>query len=853
MKNSILVTLLFFTSIFWANRLTSQDIVVKVNGLVQDLTSYEPISNQLVSIEISADGMQYQQDLFTNEEGAYESDSVIVSSEGVISATVFDCEGIPHIQTDTFTLSNSFLIFDFLICSDSNNNCQADFSYEYLAPPDTAILFTNLSTGIFEFQYWDFGDGQSSTQPDGVHAYNSPGEYLVCLTIWSDDSSCFDATCETITITGDSCWNSFIYESDDQVSFMFTAESFPGPADYYSWDFGDGETGYGAIINHTYDSTFFGLVNVTLTTYTQPVIPGGDSCIAQSSQEIWVGNVSQECENWFDYSTNDNQTFDFNGYPNPDADHYFWSFGDGQTANGQNVSHTYMYNIDTTVLVSLETWHTNPLGDTCVAMSQQYINVGNEECYAGFTYTVDSLNPFLYSFTDVSTGPVTTYLWDFGEGTSSEEQHPEHLFNDSGSFLVCLTIESDSLGYFCTDTFCEEVQVNYVLTASFEFFQDTLSGEPNVFQFVDFSTGNPDSWYWDFGDGLFSYEQNPVHQYNNPGDYEVCLTAHRMITGNNYVDSICQVLPAPEYFELGGQVYLDNIPMNNFNGDTTIVDHGMAYLYKVYENTLIPSDTQSFDTYGYYWFTNIREGKYLVKIRMMENSLHFDEYAPGYHIQSFSWNDASPILLTDTSQYNSEVRLQSMADLTAGITTLSGYISYAGLATPLLSSLEGVDVLLLNADQQLVKKTLTIENGDFIFEEIPPGSYFLYSEATGLFTYPEPIEVETGMPAIQNIHLQIYEQVLDIPEINNVSIHLGNPYPNPVNKKLWLDYKLVESQQVFVEVFDISGRLLIEESQLLLPGNASLEVDVKKLKKGIYFLNISFPAERTRFIRKIIK
>ena len=54
---------------------------------------------------------------------------------------------------------------------------------------------------------------------------------------------------------------------------------------------------------------------------------------------------------------------------------------------------------------------------------------------------------------------------------------------------------------------------------------ETIQDKETDITFTDLSTNNPTSWYWDFGDGNTSTDQNPVHQYDDYGYYTVTLMA----------------------------------------------------------------------------------------------------------------------------------------------------------------------------------------------------------------------------------------------------------------------------------------------------------------------------------------
>jgi len=349
-------------------------------------------------------------------------------------------------------------------------DCVADFNYTIDSVPGGAyvVQFTDASIGNPQNWMWEFGDGEMSDEQNPEHIYYESGEYMVCLTIFSDSTgNCFDSYCEMIIIGngggGGDCENWFWYDTWDNLTFDFYGESFPYPADYYSWDFGDGTTGSGEFVSHTYDGSTGDIFMVTLTTYLSNP-NAGDSCIAVSSQEIWVGNGGgADCENWFWYDTWDNMTFEFFGesYPYPAAE-FIWDFGDGETGTGQMIEHTYAGVPGEVYLVTLTTYTFDPVtGDSCMAVSMQEIWTGNSggDCENWFWY--ESSNDFTYDFFGESIPyPADHYFWDFGDGTTGGGQFITHTFDPSmgNNFTVCLT----TLSYFpgndsCFATSCQEI------------------------------------------------------------------------------------------------------------------------------------------------------------------------------------------------------------------------------------------------------------------------------------------------------------------------------------------------------------------------------------------------------------
>lgn len=130
--------------------------------------------------------------------------------------------------------------------------------------------------------------------------------------------------------------------------------------------------------------------------------------------------------------------------------------------------------------------------------------------------------PLTVNFTDLSSGPVISWSWDFGNGGTSTAQNPSHEYTSAGTYTVNLTVTSE----ICSDT---ETKTDYITVSTSpvaDFAGDPTSGyAPLTVSFTDLSTNSPTSWSWDFGDGGTSTEQNPTHTYDTAGTYTVSLTA----------------------------------------------------------------------------------------------------------------------------------------------------------------------------------------------------------------------------------------------------------------------------------------------------------------------------------------
>jgi PKD repeat protein len=139
-------------------------------------------------------------------------------------------------------------------------------------------------------------------------------------------------------------------------------------------------------------------------------------------------------------------------------------------------------------------------------------------------------SPYSVRFLDQSTGSPTTWKWDFGDNTTSTEQNPTHVFNQTGAYNVALTASNDQSSDTAIQYRC--VIVNTVPVANFTA-NATAGRTPFTVQFTDESTGAT-SYQWQFGDGATSTEQNPVHTYTTPGSYTVTLVASSADYGSVY-------------------------------------------------------------------------------------------------------------------------------------------------------------------------------------------------------------------------------------------------------------------------------------------------------------------------------
>ncbi|RIK18019.1 MAG: cell surface protein, partial [Chloroflexi bacterium] len=137
---------------------------------------------------------------------------------------------------------------------------------------------------------------------------------------------------------------------------------------------------------------------------------------------------------------------------------------------------------------------------------------------SAFTFTVQDLTA---TFTDTSTGEgITTWFWEFGDGATSNEQNPTHVYAAAGTYRARLTVTNAG----GDDRSGQDVTVTAPLPpapqSAFTFSVNGLD-----VQFTDLSTGQIDSYFWEFGDGTQAFDRNPAHSYATDGRSRSASTA----------------------------------------------------------------------------------------------------------------------------------------------------------------------------------------------------------------------------------------------------------------------------------------------------------------------------------------
>ncbi len=312
-----------------------------------------------------------------------------------------------------------------------------------------------------------------------------------------------------------------ITKTDLHVSADASASSDPdGTIDHYEWNFGDGSP----VVTTTNPVTTHDYASANTYTVTLKVVDNrGGSKTKTEAVTVQAANVNPVSSFT---ATVDHLDVAVNGTASNDPDgtisSYEWDFGDGhtETTTGPTTDHTYTAAGHFVITLKV----TDNRGGT--HSSTQPVDTTmppNQHPNAAFTTSVNKLK---VTFNEGSTDPdgtIASYLWDFGDGTTSTVKNPPvKTYASAGTFTVTLTV-TDNGGE--TDTVSHNVTTvaNVKPTAAFTSSANDLAVSFNAGTSED-SDGTISGYAWKFGDNSTGTGVSPNHTYAAAGSYSVELT-----------------------------------------------------------------------------------------------------------------------------------------------------------------------------------------------------------------------------------------------------------------------------------------------------------------------------------------
>jgi PKD repeat protein len=442
-------------------------------------------------------------------------------------------------------------VFRVTLVVTSNELCRDTATYDVVIHPYIEAAFTiedvvgchpftveinNESINADSYQ-WDFGDGIGFTNDSSstlsytyLNGTDSTVVYPLRLVVFNEEG-CSDTIVRYITVHPEITPQFNVSDLDGCHPLRVTFTDQSVNAINYLWDFGDGA----ASVEHSPVHTFNNFGTADTTYWVNLTVSTSDGeCVKSVSVPITV--YPQVVAEFTFPNALGCGPFDIE-FENLSigGSTFTWNFGDGNpdlvtTDPGAQV-HTFVnsnYVNPQEFLVSLTA--ENSFGCSSEAIKTVTVYPAVE---SNFTASSDKgCHPLTVDFTNLSMGGQT-FVWDFGDGSTSNQALPSHTFTNTGTIDSIYTVKLRSIApnNVCSDSFFMDITVHPYVLANFTI-PDQLGCTP-LDVVLQNSSINASRYYWDFGDGndTVTFDKLPlVHRYfntdfTNQQEFEISLVA----------------------------------------------------------------------------------------------------------------------------------------------------------------------------------------------------------------------------------------------------------------------------------------------------------------------------------------
>lgn len=366
---------------------------------------------------------------------------------------------------------------------------------------------------------WNFGDGSPvSSLPNPIHTFTNSGTtdltYTVQL-IATNAFGCSDTTYGSPVVFGNARANFALTPTVGCSPLLVSSANTSTNAASYLWKFGDGTFSAATIPNHIYtnpsnsSNLTFNCTLVAITSkgcrdsLTSPVL-----VLYKPKADFTVDTPS--CSPKLLTFTNSSIG----------ASTYLWDFG-ASTFTTTNVSKALVNNTGSNIISIVQLIATST--DNCKDTLKVPIVVHPKPEFTIVALPDSGCTALHVDFPDIP--GVKSYQWSFGDGTSSNVGNTSNLYYNNTTVNKTFTVQliaSDNYG--CKDTSYKQIKVFAKPVALFQANPNTVFVPTSPVNCTNLSSGAI-SYYWNFGDGSNSTDTDPVHYYQNIGEYQITLIA----------------------------------------------------------------------------------------------------------------------------------------------------------------------------------------------------------------------------------------------------------------------------------------------------------------------------------------
>ncbi len=601
------------------------------------------------------------------------------------------------------------------------------------------------------------------------------------------------------------CNAGFTFHNSDLTVKFWAAITTNSTAYHHYWNFGDGSTSADTTPVHTYLSA--GTYTVKHIFYKTGV-NGNKECADTIEKRIVLNNpppfVPCNLQVKFSYERDPSQSnkVKFTNLSSPvnDTSKAKWDFGDGSSSYDFNTSHVFansgLYRVCLTVQ------NNTCMLDTCMNVQIQLPPVSCDLVQANFLVEKDSVDKNKCHFTNLTSHfePVDSIRWTFGDGTSSNEINPTHIYSSPGTYNICIRVEKKNTtgSAPCVKEICKQVVVLPVaechLEAKFNFQTDSSNHNKIFFTNASTPASSITNVQWNFGDSTFSNLNNPEHTYAHAGIYNVCL---KVAAGTTCYKEICKTveIKAPEVNcnDISKFTFTrSSVNCMEFKFTPVNQNPGYNYAWSFGDGT---GSTQMSPSHVYF-----RSGNYTVYLTVFRSS------------NCVSTSHQLAETGTCFTCNNIWVKFESYRQLA----TSNKYIFHPLSNYPILSQSWTVTKLNVTGAATI---TLSGSNLEYTFNE--PGDYRVCLRA-----------VTSG---------NCIKEYCDVIHINapNAECTLW-AYPNPANNQVNLALQLVQPAMIHVYIYNSVNILVKQKDQQGSTGNNIVTTNIEGLVPGLYNVKVFY-------------
>ena len=461
-------------------------------------------------------------------------------------------------------------------------------------------------------------------------------------------------------------------------------------------------------------------------------------------------------------------------------------------------------------------------------------NISNP-CIAQFSILQDSLNPSVYHFINYSTNNFYNEWQVNNIVVSSQVNYTDTFLNNPSLNSVCLFVSNAQQSAF--DTSCQNVLIHQCSTT----FSDSIDINTVTFSAQSYPVASV--YNWDFGDSTTQQTQAPnvTHSYNSAGNHLVILKSQNIFSAAN---DTCEAIFS-KTISTFPPAYLGSI-YGYVLADSLYLDYGKIELYQadLLNNRLVLVDSTTIiqdigQGFTYFLFDQIPYGNYFVKATIKDSSIHMGQFyntwaSNNTNSQPYQWQDADEFNLTSQLlQVTINLKKPDVV-LSGGIGSISGFINNnSGI------NISESTMFLLNANHLLIKGVIPNTLGEFRFDSLIPGIYYVSPELTNMNSIDYQV-------IITSINLHVDSLVINMDsthfyvsnEIISKRILQFKLYPNPAETVLYVALNNAGVLTCLVSIMDIYGKKVYENT-FLNRTEATLNIPISEFIPGMYVITIS--------------